>query len=118
MDFGKRLKELRQQKGVTQADLAKYLDVGATAISNYEANRNEPTLDKLIQLADFFQVSCDYLLGSVGTFFPVLEGNLDRDLFEIITLYQQMDSKNTSELITFSRYLIYKQNHKNTDIDV
>lgn len=116
MEFGNRLKELRQQHGLTQADLANLLDLGPTAISNYEANRNEPAFDKLVQLANYFEVSCDYLLGMSDKYLPVGGEVLDKDIIEIFNLYQEMDLAGVNELKNYSKYLIYKQNQKNSDI--
>ena len=51
--FGERLKALRQEKGLGQVALAKQLDVGKSIISLWEQNKCEPTLSKLIAIAEF-----------------------------------------------------------------
>lgn len=61
--FSKRLKQLREEKGLKQAQIAEFLNYGSTAISNYESGRNEPSYNDLIKIANFFDVSIDYLLG-------------------------------------------------------
>lgn len=61
--FRERLKDLRRERNITQVKLGKYLDFGYTAIANYENGRNEPSIDTLIKIAKFFDVSVDYLLG-------------------------------------------------------
>ncbi|HIT72312.1 hypothetical protein B5E58_11370 [Tyzzerella sp. An114] len=61
--LSKRLKFLRKEKGVNQKKLGDFLGYGYSAISNYESGRNEPSLDILIKIADYFEVSTDYLLG-------------------------------------------------------
>lgn len=114
MVFGNRLKELRQQKGLTQADLANLLNLGPTAISNYEANRNEPTFEKLLQLAEYFEVSCDYLLGKSDKYLPVEGEIIDRDIIEIFNLYQEMNLESIEEFKNFAKYLLYRQNKNNT----
>ncbi|AWW28351.1 MULTISPECIES: helix-turn-helix domain-containing protein [unclassified Acetobacterium] len=58
-----RLKTLRQQKNINQAELGKILDVGKTTISNYETGYSVPDLETVVKLADYFNVSTDYLLG-------------------------------------------------------
>ncbi len=63
MDFKNRLKELRLNNNITQAELAKKLNYGRTAIANYEAGRTEPSFEALKTIAEFFGVSIDYLLG-------------------------------------------------------
>ena len=61
--FGKKLKELRKAKKITQKKLSEVLGYGYTAIANYESGRNEPSLQDLVRLADFLDVSVDELLG-------------------------------------------------------
>lgn len=63
ISFGERLKELRTEKNLGQIALAKQLGVGKSIISLWETNKCEPTLSKLIAIADFFGVSIDYLAG-------------------------------------------------------
>lgn len=59
--LGDRIKELREDFNMTQDDLAKKLNVTRTTISSYENNSIIPPLDKLIKIADTFNVSLDYL---------------------------------------------------------
>ena len=61
--IGKQLKHLRRAKAYTQQELADRLDVSKSAISAYEQDRKVPSLETLIQLATYFNVSVDYLLG-------------------------------------------------------
>lgn len=61
--FGERLRQLRKEKGLTQADLAKLLGVSQQAIGNYESGVRQPDSGTMVKLADFFDTSVDYLLG-------------------------------------------------------
>ncbi len=61
--FEIRLKELREEKGLLQADLAKILNVSKSAVSGWEVGRNQPNYDMLITIAQFFEVSTDYIIG-------------------------------------------------------
>ncbi len=61
--FGEILTELRENKRMTQRQLAKIIHVTPGTISNYEKNVHYPDVEKLKDLADFFGVSADYLLG-------------------------------------------------------
>lgn len=58
-----RLKSLREQKGLTQADLAKLTHISTSAIGMYEQGRREENHETLIKLANFFHVTVDYLIG-------------------------------------------------------
>lgn len=58
-----RLKELRKQKNITQLKLAMDLGMNQNAISRYETGEREADYKTLIALADYFDVSVDYLIG-------------------------------------------------------
>lgn len=62
MNTGNRLKQLREAKGLSQAEVAKIIGVGRTTYLKWESGENQPTR-KLDQLSRFFNVSIDYLLG-------------------------------------------------------
>lgn len=57
-----RLKELRKQKHISQTDLAKALNMKQTTISSYEKGKTQPPIEVLIDIANYFNVSLDYLL--------------------------------------------------------
>lgn len=61
--FAKRLRELRTESGLSMKQLAKKLNTTDAAISNWENEINEPKISYLLEIAKFFNVSCDYLLG-------------------------------------------------------
>lgn len=61
--FAEKLKELRIEKGVGQVELAKAINVSKGIISLWENGLREPKLSNLIELANFFEVSLDYLVG-------------------------------------------------------
>lgn len=61
--FATRLKELRNERKISQAKLAKMLHSSESIICYWETNRSEPTAPYLIKLADIFDVTVDYLLG-------------------------------------------------------
>ncbi len=61
--FAERLLELRKEKSLSQAALAKSIDVSYGVICYWETDKSEPTAPNLVKIADFFGVSVDYLLG-------------------------------------------------------
>ena len=61
--FAERLLELRKERKISQARLAKDLDVSYSIICYWETDRSEPTAPNLVKLSDYFSVSVDYLLG-------------------------------------------------------
>jgi len=62
MEFHQRLCSLRMRNGLKQSELAKELAVSKSTISAYEKNKVTPSIDIAILLADYFEVSLDYLL--------------------------------------------------------
>lgn len=61
--FPERLKALRIEKNITQREIANHLNITDTAYGFYEQGKNYPNMDVLIKLADYFEVSLDYLVG-------------------------------------------------------
>lgn len=61
--LGQRLKELREEKGLTQKELAEKFQIHSVTYLHYEKAQREPPLSLLADFAVFFGVSVDYLLG-------------------------------------------------------
>lgn len=62
-NFGQNLKFLRKQKGLTQQTMAEMINTSRSCISNYESGSREPDNETLKNLADYFDVSVDFLFG-------------------------------------------------------
>ncbi len=62
--FSKRLMELRQEKGLSQKQLAKATGLTGSAISLWELEKRVPNLDAVIILANYFKVSVGYIAGT------------------------------------------------------
>ena len=60
-----KLRELREQKGVTQKEVATAIGCTATVYSRYEREEREPDISTLCNLADYFEVSTDVLIGYI-----------------------------------------------------
>ncbi len=61
--LGKRLKELRLERGLTQKELSLALGLNAVTYLHYEKGQREPPLSVLADIAEYFDVSIDFLLG-------------------------------------------------------
>ncbi len=57
------LRKLRKEKGISQLKLALDLNMSQNTISRYETGEHEPGINELIRIADYFDVSVDYLIG-------------------------------------------------------
>ena len=62
-----RLKEIRKARGISQLKLALDLNTNQNTISRYETGEREPGINELIKIADYFNVSIDYLVGRTNT---------------------------------------------------
>lgn len=63
--FSTRLRELRNERNLSQSELASALNVDQRTVSNWEKALREPNFDMLIRAAKFFDVQTDYLLGLI-----------------------------------------------------
>lgn len=61
--FASRLRKARANTGFTQREVAKELNISKSTIASYETGRTEPDIETLGTLADFYNVSVDWLLG-------------------------------------------------------
>ena len=85
MDIGNRIKQFREEKNLTQKDIAKILEVEPGTISKYESNLIEPNIRSLIKLSDTFQISVDELLKDEEVYFDLNEIDI------LATLQEQKD---------------------------
>jgi len=87
--FHKRLKELREEKGESQKDLASYLKITERAFQYYEKGDREPTIENIGKLATYFGVTTDYILGRTkdpqGNFADHLRSLAANEIYEPIS---------------------------------
>ena len=63
MRFARILQDLREDRDISRKDLALELNISVSTLGMYEQGRREPNIDMLIKLADYFDVSIDFLVG-------------------------------------------------------
>lgn len=62
-EFGKKLREVRQMRNITQEQMAEMADISRVMVGRYETTDQLPSLDTLVRIADALGTSTDYLLG-------------------------------------------------------
>ncbi len=62
MNIGEKIQYLRKEKGLTQQELAKALNIGWSTVANYEKDYRKPDLDTLKNICLYFNVSADYFI--------------------------------------------------------
>lgn len=94
--ISKRLKSLREDKDMSQKDLAGAIGVSPSTIGMYESNKRTPDSEMLNRLADFFDVSVDYLLGRTNEqklptteFKPKLTEKDKKDLDKVMINFEE-----------------------------
>lgn len=103
-----RLRELRTQKGLSQPKLAEHIGTVRSTICQYEKGTREPDIATIIKLADFFDVSVDYLLGRDDKPQTAL---IERPLGEIAENF----IKEFKELLTDEYFLKFSKAYKLSD---
>ncbi len=98
MDFKNRIKQLRNEKRITQVNLAMELNLSQNAISKYEAGKTEPDIQNIKLLSGFFNVSSDYLLGLSDEKFCLPANNLSSDEKQLLFSYKRLD-KTQKEIV-------------------
>lgn len=73
-DFGLRLRQLREKRGLSQAEAGARMGLSRSGISNYESNISQPSIDVLKTLAAFYRTSTDYLLGLDNRDIIIMDG--------------------------------------------
>lgn len=94
MNFGTRLKELRTNANMTQAQLGRLIGVTKSVISFYELHERAPSPDILIKLSSVFHVSTDYLLGLKRSDYLDTSGLTEEDILLLQNIAQHLRKKN------------------------
>ena len=90
-----RIKFLREEKGITQSDLAKQLGITRSSVNAWEMGISVPSTQYIVELAHLFKVSTDYLLCVDRTVTVGLEGLTESDIQMIHSLIKHLKEKNT-----------------------
>ena len=97
--IGARIKSLREEYGLTQKELADFLGVTPKAISFYELEQRSPSWDMVVQLADKFNVTTDYLLGKTDARKSEPQhSNIDFQLFGPKSPYDQLSPEGKAKV--------------------
>ena len=103
--LSKTLKDLRKRKDITQADLADILGITQQAVARWERDKSEPDIKTLKQLAEYFSVSTDYLLGSKTKDLRIFSD----DEKQLVNGYRTLDNAKKQTLFNMLAFLISPQ---------
>lgn len=105
MKFGDILRELLEERNISQKKLAEDLNISASAIGNYVRNNREPDFETLKKIARYFHVSIDFLLS-----YPLDKQQDYRDT-KILQIFHEL-TEDQKELYIEQGNLFIKSNHK------
>ena len=104
MSLDQKLKTLRIAHHMTQADVAKRLNVACSTIAGYETKSRQPDYERLEKIAEYFQVSIDYLIRGFTeeVRIPLKESTLDQ---EVLISYRKLSLESKQDVLKCIRLL-------------
>ena len=106
-----RIKDLREDKDLTQEALCKKLFMHKTTYTNYEQGKHTVPLDFAVTLADFYNVSLDYIAGRSNFPKGADKTALSDDEMNVVEKYSLLSERNKGKLEQFLEQLIENQSH-------
>lgn len=105
-NFNENLKLIRREKGLSQSELAKKLNLADTSISAYELSKNEPTIETLKNMSKLFNISIDELVGND------FEKNLTPQTKELRKLVTRLSDSYVMQTLFYVKSLLQYQNNQ------
>ena len=110
MKYGERLKALRKRKGLSQKELTERLHLNRSTYARYETSTTQPDYDTLKKLAEFHEVTTDYILGhEVKDIDSMTEDEIDEEIKEImreVNVWYKDEPKDKKEKLIMLRKII------------
>lgn len=97
----KNLKIIREKLGITQVRLSTELEVSQETISAYESGKAYPSVEILIKMSKFLNISTDYLLGLTDK--VISDINNDKDTEELLLFFNKLDKSGKKDVITYTK---------------
>ena len=82
--FGRRIKKMRNEKGLTQEQLAHKFNLSKETFCHYEKERRKPPIDIISDLADFFDTSIDYMMGRTDKRYGINKDEVSPEMLKMI----------------------------------
>jgi len=98
----KNLKKIRNEKNITQIRLSIAAEVSQETVSAYESGKAMPSAETLIKIADFLDVSVDYLLDRTDNPITNTSSNSNID-DELLSIFHQLNKEQKQDIITYAK---------------
>lgn len=97
-----RLFELRTEKGLSQRDMAREMQISQGTYNNWENEKTQPSIEQLIMLSKFFAVSVDYIVGNTDEYGTVYSGaKLTGEEERALGYFRTLSAEGKSTLLAF-----------------
>lgn len=104
-----RIRDLREDKDLTQEQLCKLLYMHKTTYTNYEQGKHTVPLDFAVTLAEFYNVSLDYIAGLTNNINGASHSQLFNEEQQLISKFSQLSERNKGKLEQFLENLLEQQ---------
>lgn len=114
--FGEKIKDLRKEKNLTQKEMAQALSITISTLSHWECDYQEPSFRDLILLAEYFDVSTDYLLGAAEDEIVPKEKNspeLTSEEQSLLNDFRSLPRQERAQASEYVHYLADRRGNKN-----
>lgn len=102
-----RIKQLREEKGLSQRALAIAIKANPKTVNFWERGSSEPTAGFITALADFFECSADYILGREDDMGNIsVDSGLNAEEQAFISLYRKLGKRQREEIADFAEFLV------------
>ncbi|MCM1042633.1 MAG: helix-turn-helix domain-containing protein [Corallococcus sp.] len=96
------LKNLREEKKLTQENVCEKLNVSRNCYASYEQGRTEPNIEMLVKLANLFECSVDYLLGRVSDIDTIeIQTDLTEQQKELLSNFDRLNTEGKARLLGY-----------------
>ncbi|HIT19419.1 MAG TPA: helix-turn-helix transcriptional regulator [Candidatus Fimivivens faecavium] len=95
--LSERIRSLRNNRGISQVELAEALHVTKQSVSNWENNNIQPSIEVLVKIARYFSVRADYLLGFDDRDYIEITGLSEKELDHIRLIIEDIRKKKETE---------------------
>lgn len=102
--FKLRLKDLRETKGISQKQLANFLNVSQGSVGNWESGTREPNFDIIKKIADYFDVSADYLIGRTDNPQQSIDQQLEGVEFALYGEIKELTDDEKQDILNFVKF--------------
>ena len=113
MFIGERIRELRLENNLLQKELAANIRIASNTLSQFESGKANPSYDVLISIANFFEVSTDYLLGREDDF-GVIQSKSPADELtgeekQLLQAFRKLNTKNRMHVVAYAEVRLEEQ---------